>query len=69
MWTENYDQVEDKSTKLFKKSEIISQHMMQLHSKKPPRNLILQYGKMSVLGKVIILLNTDFVARVPGKSL
>lgn len=43
--------------------------MMQLHSKKPPRNLILQYGKMSVLGKVIILLNTDFVARIPGKSL
>lgn len=69
MWTEKHDQVED-STKLVKPPpRWLANNMMQLHTKKPPINLILQYGKTNILCKVIILLYSDFVARVPGKSL
>jgi len=42
--------------------------MMQLHNRKTPTKQILQCSKMNVLCKVITLLYSAFVARVPGKS-
>lgn len=70
MGTEKHDEVED-STELVKKHpRSLANNMMLSHSIKTSQQPDFACGKMNVLGKVIItLLYSDFVARVPGKSL